>query len=98
MLSGAVIREKNTLSASGNLVVEGSTSGASLYIATSINGAGLTACTASSQYLQCNISTCRFTCTNAHTFGSGNVLAIGNARYISKAGGTMTGALTVSVT
>ena len=100
-ISGAVIHAEKTLTTSGTLVFEGAASGASLYIGTSFNGAGLVTCSnATTSKLLWNSSTGRFSCgTDAGiVFGSGQVFAIGDARYLKQSGGTLTGALTVNVT
>ncbi len=97
--SGVVIRAGNTLASSGSLVWEGAGSGASLYIGGTFEGAGLTDCDLSTQVLKWDATTKRFSCgTVATTFGSGNVVALGDARYVRRSGGTMTGALTINVT
>ena len=100
-ISGAVIRAQKSLNSSGTLVFEGAASGSSLYIATSINGAGLTDCDAASSTLRWDASTGRFSCgtvSAGSSFGTGNVLTIGDSRYVRRSGGTMTGALTINVT
>ncbi|TSC80704.1 MAG: cell wall surface anchor family protein, partial [Candidatus Peregrinibacteria bacterium Gr01-1014_25] len=98
-VSGALVQSRTTLASSGTLVFEGAGSGASLYVATSLNGAGLTDCDTSTQVLKWDSTTGRFSCgTSSGTFGSGNVLALGDSRYVNVAGDTMTGALTITVT
>jgi hypothetical protein len=97
-LSGSVVKAQKTLASSGSLVWEGAASGATLYVATSINGAGLTDCDTTTQALKWDATTGRFSCGTASNFGSGNVVALGDARYIRTSGGTMTGALTINVT
>ncbi len=99
-VSGAVLHAEKTLSSSGTLVWEGAGSGSSLYIASSLQGVGLTDCDASTSTLRWDITTGRFSCGTAtnNNFGSGNVLTMGDARYVKKSGDTMTGALTINIT
>jgi hypothetical protein len=88
-----------TLASSGTLVWEGAASGSSLYVASSIQGAGLVDCDLSSSQLKWDATTGRFSCGTISTgTNTGNVLAIGDARYVKKSGDTMTGALTINVT
>jgi hypothetical protein len=98
--SGAMIYANSSLRSSGSLVVEGAMSGASLYVASSINGAGLTDCDLSTSALRWDATTGRFSCgsISSSSFGSGNILTIGDARYLRRSGGTMTGVLTVNIT
>ena len=102
--SGSIIHAEKTLTSSGGLVFEGTASGANLYVATSINGAGLVDCdTAGSSKLLWDSTTGRFSCGSdqtggAGTFGSGNVLTIGDARYLKLSGGTLTGTTIVNIT
>ncbi|MBI5156080.1 hypothetical protein HZA45_02270, partial [Candidatus Peregrinibacteria bacterium] len=104
-LSGAVIRASQTLASSGGLVFEGAGSGASLTVSTAFDGAGLSDCdTAGTSKLLWDATTKRFSCGTDQnsgggtTFGSGQVLNIGDARYLRQSGGTLTGALTINVT
>ena len=73
--------------------VKGTMSGNQLYVAASVQGAGLTDCDASKQVLKWDATTGRFNCGTASTFGSGNVLTIGESRYVNVTGDTMTGTL-----
>jgi hypothetical protein len=100
--SGSTIHAEKSLTSSGTITADGAISGASLFIGGSIRGAGLVSdCNTSSSALQWNATTGRFTCGTisgvSGTFSTGNVLAIGNAMYVSKQGDTMTGALTVRI-
>ena len=103
-ISGAVIRAQKSLFSSGGLVWEGSASGASLYVATSLNGAGLVDCDiAGTSKLLWDASTGRFSCgtdtdTNTQFSNTGALRTAFDARYVNTAGDTMTGALTINVT
>jgi hypothetical protein len=102
-LSGSRIQASTTLTSSGGLVWEGAASGATLYVATSVQGAGLTDCdTPTTSKLLWDSSTGRFSCGSdqsvSSSFGTGNVLTIGDARYVKRSGDTMTGALVINVT
>jgi hypothetical protein len=99
-LSGATVNAKNSVNSSGSITAEGAISGASLYIGTSIKGAGLvTDCNTATSALQWTASTGRFSCGTISggggTFSTGNVLTIGSQKYVSKQGDTMTGALNI---
>jgi hypothetical protein len=101
-VSGTTIYGQQSLRSSGSLVWEGAASGSRLYVGTSINGAGLIACTGTNKLLW-DATTGRFSCSADLTggggnFGSGNVVAIGNPRYVNTAGDTMTGALFITST
>ncbi len=100
-ISGANLTVSRSASISGTLIVKtgitskGSLSGATFY------GAGLGECTGTYQKLLYNPSTGQFTCgsiATSSTFGTGNVLTIGDARYLRTAGGTMTGTLVLTPT
>jgi cytoskeletal protein CcmA (bactofilin family) len=101
--SGNILHAEKSLSTSGSLVFEGTASGANLYVATSLNGAGLVDCdVAGSSKLLWDSTTGRFSCGTDQTGGSagtaafsGAVLALGDARYVRKAGDTMTGTLAI---
>ncbi|MEQ1772009.1 MAG: hypothetical protein ABL879_19500, partial [Devosia sp.] len=76
-----------------------SISGSHLYAARTFGGAGLADCDAAgTSKLLWDSTTKRFSCgtdSNTGTFGTGNVLTIGDARYVRKAGDTMTGVLVI---
>ncbi len=95
--SGATLYAANALRSSGSITAEGAISGATLYAGTSIKGAGLVSdCNTSTSALQWSSSTGRFSCgtiSAGGTFSTGNVLTIGNQKYVSKQGDTMTGVL-----
>ncbi len=100
--SGAVFHAEQTLSSSGSLVFEGSASGSSLYIASSLQGAGLTDCDAATQTLNWDSSTGRFSCgtdldtdTDTQFSNTGSLQTAFDARYVNTSGDTMTGALSV---
>lgn len=57
--SGAIVHAEKTLTTSGTLIFEGAASGSSLYIASQLNGAGLSACTGGNKLLW---SSGRFSC------------------------------------
>src|SRR5690606_8026132 len=98
-ISGAVIRAQKTLASSGTLVWEGAASGASLYIASSIRGAGLTDCDAAGvSKLLWDATTGRFSCGTDATAADGLDISTADARYVQKQGDTMTGALTINIT
>lgn len=79
--SGTVIQAVTTLASSGTLVFEGAASGSSLYLGTSLQGAGLSDCDDATQTLNWDASTGRFSCgtdldTNTtYTAGQGLTLA-----------------------
>jgi len=86
------------------LDVVGTISGTTVSISSSINGAGLTSCSnATTSKLLYDSATGRFSCGTDQTggggsaFSTGNVLTIGNQKYVSKQGDTMTGALAVNI-
>ncbi len=88
-----------TTNPKAKLEVLGSFSGSRLYAASAFSGAGLTNCSAS-QKLLWNSSTQQFSCSTDQTsenFGSGNILAISDPRYVNISGDTMTGALTINL-
>lgn len=100
-ISGSIIFANRGLSTSGSLVWEESASGASLYVATSINGAGLVDCDISSQALKWDATTGRFSCGTVSTgswSGTGALQTAFDARYVNRSGDTMTGALTINLT
>jgi hypothetical protein len=103
-LSGASLHAERTLTTSGSLVFEGAASGSSLYLGTSLTGVGLVDCdTAATSKLLWNASSGRFLCGTdqtggGSTFGTGNVLTIGDARYVRRSGSTMTGQLVIDLT
>ena len=97
MASGAIVHGHKTLSSSGTLVFEGAASGASLYVATSIQGSGLTDCDAAAQTLNWDASTGRFSCgtdqdtdTNT-TYTAGKGLGLTSTSFSLNS--TITGAL-----
>ncbi len=98
-MSGTSLHADQNVSASGNVIAEGTVSGANLYAGTSIRGAGLTNCNTATSALQWDSSSGRFSCgtITGSSFSTGNVLTIGNAKYVSKQGDTMTGALTINM-
>lgn len=99
VISGSVLYGLNSLRSSGTLVFEGAASGSSLYLGTSLKGAGLSTCSnGTTDKVLWNSSTGRFSCgvdQSGGSFGSGNVITIGNSRYVSKQGATMTGLLVI---
>lgn len=109
-VSGAVLKAQKTLASSGTLVVEGAMSGASLYVASSLQGAGLTDCDiAGTSKLLWDATAGRFSCGTDQNSGSGApevgtssfsgaALRLGDARYLKLSGGTLTGATTVNIT
>lgn len=100
-ISGSIIFANRGLSTSGSLVWEESASGASLYVATSINGAGLVDCDLSSQALKWDASTGRFSCGTVSTgnwSGTGALQTAFDNRFVNRSGDTMTGSLTINLT
>ena len=96
-MSGTVVRAQDTLASSGTLVFEGAASGSSLYLGTSLNGAGLSDCdNASNSKLLWDATTGRFSCGTDNS-GSSFTQGAADERYVRKAGDTMTGALTIDV-
>jgi cytoskeletal protein CcmA (bactofilin family) len=81
-----------------------SMTGRHLHAVSTFGGAGLADCDADGQTLGWDASTKQFTCGDddsgggSGSFGSGNVLTLGDARYVNQSGDTMTGALVISVT
>ncbi len=81
-ISGSTIFANRGLSTSGSLVWEGAASGATLYVASSVRGSGLTDCDVSTQKLQWDAATGRFSCGTDQNAGlgtnvfSGSVLTI----------------------
>jgi len=106
LLSGSVIRAQDTLASSGNLVIEGAMSGASLFVGSTIRGAGLTDCDLTTSTVRWDDTTGRFSCgTIAATAAevgtasfSGAVFRLGNPQYVNVGGDTMTGALNINIT
>lgn len=80
-----------TLNANGNIAARGSLSGTTFY------GANLGSCNGPGQKLLYNNATGKFQCGTdlGGSFSTGNVLTIGDDRYVRTAGDTMTGALIV---
>ncbi len=86
--------------ANGDVNAQGVISGNHLY-AGSMSGAGLSDCDADNQALSWDVTTQRFVCGDDDTgaggtsFGTGQVITIGDARYVLTAGDTMTGILVI---
>ncbi len=86
------------------LSVIGTISGSTVYATQSFSGAGLSTCSnTTNSKLLWNSTTGRFSCGTDQTgaagggsFGSGNVIALGDPRYVKKQGDTMTGALSIN--
>ncbi len=95
-VSGSTIFANTSLRSSGSLTWEGAASGASLYIGGSLQGAGLADCDLSSQTLNWDSTTGRFSCgTDADTdttYTAGQGLALNGANAFSL-NTTITGAL-----
>ncbi|MEQ1771538.1 MAG: hypothetical protein ABL879_17060, partial [Devosia sp.] len=94
------ITSRYTISGS-NIFATNSISGTYLYVANTFGGAGLGSCNEPTSKLLYNATSKKFECgtiTAAGTFSTGNVLTIGDARYVKKSGDTMTGALVINVT
>lgn len=89
-----------TRSPKAELDVNGAMSGNSLYVTRAFSGAGLSSCSnGTTSKLLWNASTGRFSCGTDQTggtgFGTGQVITTGDARYVKKAGDTMTGILVI---
>lgn len=70
-VTGSLVRALNTLASSGTLVFEGAGSGSSLYLGTSLEGAGLVDCdTAGTSKLLWNSATGRFSCGTDQNTGT----------------------------
>lgn len=94
--SGARLHAVTELSSSGTLVFEGAASGSSLFLGTSLEGAGLLSCSnGTTSKLLWDSTTKRFSCgTDQNSGGAGGLaLADADARYVNTAGDTMTGDL-----
>ncbi|MSR67885.1 hypothetical protein EXS65_03635, partial [Candidatus Peribacteria bacterium] len=78
----------------GNITTRGNLSGST------IAGFALGSCNGSTQKLLFNNSTGQFSCGTdlSSSFGTGNVLTLGDARYVNASGDTMTGSLTINLT
>jgi len=98
-ISGATVYGKSTLRSSGSLVWEGAASGATLYVASSIQGTGLTDCDAATQTLAWDASTGRFSCgtdsDTTYTGGQGITLVGTQFRLLSTFTGSTIRALTL---
>ena len=103
VFTGSLVSVSNTLASSGTLVWETSASGAILTVSGQFDGAGLSDCDADGQTLSWDATSKRFGCGDDDSggagtnFGTGNVIAVGDDRYVRTAGDTMTGALTILV-
>jgi cytoskeletal protein CcmA (bactofilin family) len=88
-----VITAKNSLSTSGTLVFEGAASGSSLYLGTSLQGAGLTDCDTATQTLAWDATTGRFSCgtDSDTTYTAGQGLTLNGSSF--KLNATITGSL-----
>jgi hypothetical protein len=96
-ISGTTLKISGTGNStfSGSVIIESGLSGST------IEGFNLASCSSASQKLLYNNSTKKFVCgtdLTSGTFGTGNVLTIGDARYLKRSGGTMTGQLVVNIT
>lgn len=99
-VSGALVKAKNTLASSGTIVAEGAISGASLYVATSIQGSGLVDCDLATQTLAWDTTTGRFSCgtdsDTTYTAGRGLGLSAGIFTLNSTITGSLVNFTTVS--
>ncbi|MBP9850479.1 MAG: hypothetical protein KBC47_02195, partial [Candidatus Peribacteraceae bacterium] len=97
-LSGSNLTVSSSASISGTLIVKTGITSKGSVSGSTISGFNLGSCTGTYQKLLYNDATQKFQCgaiSTTSTFGTGNVLTIGDARYVRTAGGTMTGALLV---
>ncbi|MEQ1772001.1 MAG: hypothetical protein ABL879_19460, partial [Devosia sp.] len=101
-LSGYNLTVSRSASISGTLIVKTGITSKGSVSGSTIDGFGLGSCNGASQKLLYNATTDKFECgtitAGASTFSTGNVLTIGDARYLRRSGGTMTGALVVDIT
>ena len=101
ILSGSTLTIQNSATVSGALLVKTSITSKGSLSGSTIAGFNLGSCNGSTKKLLYNYATQKFECgtdNNAGTFGTGNVLTIGDARYLKRSGGTMTGQLVVDIT
>ncbi|HRH94203.1 MAG TPA: hypothetical protein PKV72_06775, partial [Candidatus Peribacteria bacterium] len=109
-ISGAALEILGTASGA-DIFATRSVTGTNLYAATTFGGAGLASCSnATTSKLLYDSATKRFSCGTDQTGGgstapevgtlsfSGAVLRLGDARYVKKAGDTMTGQLVINLT
>lgn len=91
--SGAIVHGEKSLTTSGTLVFEGAASGSSLYLGTSLNGAGLSACNSANNALEWNNATGRFSCVTiaGASYTAGQGLTLTSSSF--KTNSTMTGSL-----
>lgn len=97
-VSGSVIKAATSLNSSGSLTWEGAGSGASLYVASSLRGSGLTDCDLTTSKLLWDTTTGRFSCgtdLNTPWSNTGALQARFDDRYVNTSGDTMTGALNI---
>lgn len=97
-VTGALVQAVTTLASSGTLVFEGAGSGASLYVATSLQGVGLTDCDAATQTLNWDATAGRFSCgtDSDTTYTAGQGLGLNGTAFSLNS--TVTGALVRAVT
>lgn len=91
--SGSIIKAAKTLASSGSLTWEGAASGATLYVGTSINGAGLVDCDLATQTVAWDSTAGRFSCgtDSDTTYTAGQGLTLTATSF--KTNSTLTGAL-----
>lgn len=98
-ISGSSLTIDGVASISGSLTVKNNIAAKGTVSGSTINGFGLGSCNAVNQKLIYNSATNKFECGSdagaSGSMGTGNVLTIGDSRYVKKAGDTMTGALNV---
>jgi cytoskeletal protein CcmA (bactofilin family) len=98
-LSGSTLTVSSSASISGSLLVKNSITSKGSLSGVTIAGFNLGSCNSVSQKLLYNYSTQKFECgTDRSGTNTGNILQIGDARYVKKSGDTMTGALNVRAT
>lgn len=98
-ISGSSLTIDGVASISGSLTVKNNIAAKGTVSGSTINGFGLGSCNAVNQKLIYNSATNKFECGSdagaSGSMGTGNVLTIGDSRYVKKSGDTMTGALNV---
>lgn len=100
-ISGSSLAVSRSATISGALLVKNSITSKGSVSGSTIAGFNLGSCNGSTQKLLYNYSTQKFECGSDQTgggsssFSTGNVLTIGDARYVNASGDTMTGSLNI---
>ncbi|MBM3231225.1 hypothetical protein FJZ28_02750, partial [Candidatus Peregrinibacteria bacterium] len=94
--SGAIVHATDSLTSSGNLVVESNIELHGTLSGVTIVGFGLSSNCTGSNKVTWNSTTKKFECAEDLTVGTGLSQTSGDARYVNVAGDTMTGALVIN--